>query len=938
MHLLWTIAQFEFRYHLRQPIFYVYAAITLMHGFWATYQFDAQAPSETPALIAYRVLASFGLILAIATVLIAGEALTKDTTFKTHTYLYTYPLTSRTHFAGRFVGAYLTAFALAFVFLLGILLFFFTRPAGTVQVPYLALIDGFLWLSPLNCFIIASITLSLTVFFRSIRGAYLSLFLVVLYFLLTDSDETSPLGADIWLLLDPFGIGMMREAIDDMAFRSVPDALLTFPDMLFINRLLWLGLVVGVLAQAEGRFTINTFGYKPTKEKHSSFMAGSPLPALRPLPYVRATFSGWLPYKMVLNLARLEFQNLIRQPVFQITSGLLVILAVVLATVFGLNPDFPELPLTSRMTALRLPMGLFISLFLVIMTGELIVHERTIGFWPIYHSLPQPAWVLLLAKLGALVGAAFLLTLVLFFTGISIQITQGFSNIDWSLYISDLVMDGLLRFCQLIALGALITALVTNRLLAHLINLLILGTLFIRYAILSPSESARLYSFLPGSTTYSDLTGYAPFTTIRLVMHVIWWGFAGLFTTVFLLLWNRGVVASLKDRFIQVKERFSWAYGFSIIASCLLVGLGAWCLQVSALRLVKPDRQAILATQTTTVRSTSGRNISIQVHYYHPYQVPQMLHVAQTAIQKGEQIFGAYPFPSFHIREVSDRSRPIRSVPGQVDITERQGWTADYQQPRQLDYIDYLISREVFKQWLVHSLKPPHQPGNGFIQQSLAEYLALQEVSEKYGSDRLAQRVWQRKALYIASRRNANHTFEPALTTSINNDALERGRGALTLTSISQVWGTVPLNNTIHDFYQLAIQKPTLATADAFTRQFSHHLPDSLQYLTSYLTDQVWFDFKIGRIANLVNGLNVEIIAKKWLERKPGQQLPLFINDFVPLVIFNKEGREIYRRMVHPNPDEPFVHLPVIPAAHTVQIDPLSTWPEINKRDNAKIF
>lgn len=53
------------------------------------------------------------------------------------------------------------------------------------------------------------------------------------------------------------------------------------------------------------------------------------------------------------------------------------------------------------MTALREPMGLFIGLFLLVITGEIIFQERTVGFWPIFDALPQPDVVLLAGKLIA---------------------------------------------------------------------------------------------------------------------------------------------------------------------------------------------------------------------------------------------------------------------------------------------------------------------------------------------------------------------------------------------------------------------------------------------------------------------------------------------------------------------------------------------------------
>ncbi|GAB3895443.1 gluzincin family metallopeptidase [Spirosoma agri] len=343
------------------------------------------------------------------------------------------------------------------------------------------------------------------------------------------------------------------------------------------------------------------------------------------------------------------------------------------------------------------------------------------------------------------------------------------------------------------------------------------------------------------------------------------------------------------------------------------------------------NRQIIL------VQSVSGEVIRVQIKYHHPYQVRQLRNAVQFAIHKGERLFGHYPYPSLEILEVPTGSAPIWSKPGQIAISEKQGWTADYRQPEKLDHIDYLVSREVFRQWLVHRIQPSHQPGEGFVRQSLADYLALDIISRQYGTDRLTQRLLQRKALYVRNR-NRIHKPEVPVLKSTGNDALEYGRAALALNSIGQIWGSKPLSLTIAQFYRQAVQKPGSATASAFANTLANNLPDSLHYLTTYLSDQLWFDFKVGRIAALPDRMTISVFATKWRENTDGQRHYIPINDFVPLVVVDEQGREIYRQLAHPNPDKPEVSLPALPTARAVLIDPLGAWPELSRHDNNKLL
>jgi ABC-type transport system involved in multi-copper enzyme maturation permease subunit len=930
-----TIARFELVYQLRQPAFYLFAILVFGQGIWYSSQVTTLYSYSDPSISSYLTLASLGVILAVVAVLLAGQSLTKDLDYKTAAYLFTLPITSRMHFAGRFIGTYGTTLLLALFYPLGLLVYsslFSTNAA----IAWLSLADGFARLIAQNLFIAVSLTFSLTVFMRSVRGAYIGLFLMVLYFSLTESSLDFVTDSDLWKLLDPFGVGMARDSVAELPFSDDPNGLLVYTDMFFINRLLWLGLSLGLLAYAEERFSFDFFtrnkSVKPLVPESSTHTQ----PISLKLPSAQPRFGGWLSGQTTWRLTKLEFLNLIRQPIFLITVGLLVVLVILLATVFGLNPDFPELPVTSRMTALRIPLGLFIGLFLLVMTSELIFHERTIGFWSIYDALPQPNSVLLAAKLLAMVGAAAFLTVTLFLTSVGVQLSGGFSAIEWGRYAADLLTDGFLRYCQLIVLGALVATLTNNRLISHVVNLLIFSALASLYQLDVGGQSTYLYSFLPGSTTYSDLIGFGSNTALRPLSQFVWWGVAGVFLTSFFLTWNRGVVSSLPERVGHWRNHFRWPYQVAFLFFGILLGLSIWQTQQRLLAL--PTTQTSqYKSSTLAIPSSTGQLITIHVLHHHPYQVQPILRAAAVALRRGEQLFGAYPYADLHIQEMPVGLVDVASKPGQIFISEKQGWIADNRQPDKLDFIDYLIGREVFNQWLVHQLKPKQQPGDGFIKQSLAEYLALQGVANQYGPERLKQRLAQRANWYAKSRQLTDKPEKPLLQSS-GNDAVERGRAALALTSIEQVWGDKPLSFTISQFYKKAIQQPTSATATAFANELASQLPDSLDYLNTYLTDKLWFDFKVGRVANLSNGLTVEIITAKWRETKNGQRQTLPINDYVPLVVLDQDGHKIYRQLVHPNPDERFVSLPPLPNARKVIIDPLGAWPEPNKQDNYKIF
>lgn len=934
MNPLVATARFELQYLLRQPSFLLFALLSVGQGIWYAHQVSMLYAYTDPYLTSYLALASPGIALMIMAILMAGQSLTKDLDYRVATFFYSYPITSRHHFAGRFLGTYAATLLLALGYPLGILLYEWLAASVSSDL-VVALVDGFVRLLAQNLLIGVSIAFSLSVFLRSLRGAYIALLLSVLYFLLTESSLNNVSDSDLWKLLDPFGVGMARESIEELPFSNDPGGLFTFSDLLLINRMLWMGLALGLVAYTEYRFTFGYFTAQPRQHRQSSTVAMVPLANTGALPTIQPQFSTWNAWKAIGLLTQRELKQFIRQPIFTVSLGLLLLLSGLLVTEFSQHTDFPDLPTTAHMTALRFSMGFFIGLFLLIMTVESLFFERSVGIDNIYHTLPQPTFVLLVPKLLALVACAGFLTLALALMGLGMQFYQGFSNIEWGLYATDLVQDGFLRYCQLIALGTLTAALTNNRILSHLINGGLFALLAVGYQWLGNERLFGFYSFLPGSTAYSDLIGYGPFASARGFVSLGWSALAGLFVVICLTIWQRGTNVPFAHRLTQWPARFQPVTASLVLALVGFAGLAYW----QATTRLHPTTPTAIAYQTQhrVVSSAAGQPIAVTIRYHHPYQVRNMLRMVARAIRQGEQLFGSYPFANLSITETPMGSPSVQSDAGQICLAENQGWTADPEQPGQLDPIDYLISREVYKQWLVHKLKPTPQPGNGLITQSLAEYLALQDVNSTYGHERLHERLTQRTRQYVQYYQRSQ-TPETPLLQSTQTEAIARGRGALALTSLEQVWGARPLSFTIGQYYKTALAHPASATGTAFAQTVRQQLPDSLKYLTTYLSDTPWFEFKLGRVANLPNGITVEILTSKWRENTPGHRQPIPINDYVPLVVLDEHEQVLHRTLVHPNPDERFVALPVIPGARKVVIDPLGAWLEPNKYDNQKLL
>jgi len=186
LHLL----RFEFQYQFARPVTWLYVALIFGQGIWyglgAYSQFGSRLLWVNSAANAYLVLASPGLILTVVACFLAGQSLTKDLDYKVADYTYATPIADRDYFLGKLLGTLLTVFMLALAYPLGTLAVPLLAEGITGPVPVGQLLNGFFTLLIQNLFVIVCIAFSATVFTRRMTGAYVVMFGMVLYFLVSN--------------------------------------------------------------------------------------------------------------------------------------------------------------------------------------------------------------------------------------------------------------------------------------------------------------------------------------------------------------------------------------------------------------------------------------------------------------------------------------------------------------------------------------------------------------------------------------------------------------------------------------------------------------------------------------------------------------------------------------------------------------------------------
>ena len=801
------------------------------------------------------------------------------------------------------------------------------------------LLDAFVRVVPQNILLVTAMSFSLTIVTRRMLGAYLTMLLFMVYFLLMESNREAAFESDL-LMLDPFCFGITKDTVDGLSTTEQNTGYLPFADFFIINRLLWLGAALGLLVKADTQFSFQDFVEQPQSRRQSLKVIENVIPQTTGLPVMTPLFTTAARLKQAAWLTWLEIRMLFRQPVAVLSLVAVMLLTVAYAYLYRTEgADQFLLPLTARITALRHPIGIALSLLLIVLTGELMYREQTTRFQLIYDTLPFPGWVTLSAKVLTMILLALGLSLGLGLAGVGVQLASGLASaVNGALYARDLLMDGFGGFVQRIILTVLITTLIPNRYLGLFISILVYVLLVTADAV---GVDVPVYSFLPAAADYSELTGYGLSAAIQPYYALLWWLVAGLLFLLALGWQLRGIETYPVARLRQWQQRVDRPYRLALLAVAIPI------LAVSALMLRLPDiqpatafipqRWAPPANQQRldyTIRTAQG-TIPVTVYAQHTYNLSLFKEAITDALQSGSAVLGKYPYPSLTVAEVPFQGDPALSMAGgRIYLSEKRGWFTDIAREGP-DETYLLLSRLVFEQWL--GTQNVDKPATGVIQHGIAEFLALQALVNRYGELKLPVHMEEHFRLYKKGR-GREKGYEPTLTESARKPYADIHKASLALHDLGQLWGYKKLNKSIGSFYSTTIGagKPEKATTPALLQQLTSQLPDSLTYQLAYFTKRNWYDWQIAFLTQQDDVVQFNALADKWEDDGMGNQKRVPVLDWIQVALLDEEKHILSRTEVFVGPLEPPVRVTLVPKARFIAIDPVCTVPDLNRRNNIK--
>ncbi len=564
--MFFEIFRFELRQQLRSPLFWIAVALFGLIGFALT-STDAitiagaagNVLRNAPVVIA-RMLALFSVFSIILVPAFICSAVLRDFEQRTAELYFTTPVSKRAYLGGRFAAGYLVVALTALAWALGVAL------GGAM--PWIdparlgaASPQGYLWglgvLVLPDMLFLSALLLLLATTTRSLLAAYIGVIAFIVLSSTAGILTRDVNNLNIAAMLDPFGTRTLsvvtRYWAADQFNHQVPE----LSGALLLNRLMWGGIALVLLALGFALFHTNREGLRlPQRRKRRT----DP-PVLRPaateaVALPKASLAdGWLARLSQLRaLTAFDAKTVLRGVPFMVmlVLGLLNLFGVLSLSghIFGTA----TYPVTHQMLD-QMRGGFQWVLYVVIAfyAGELVWRERSLGSAEVSDAFPLPNWVPPIAKLGALIAVIVVFLLVGTILCVIWQLSHSYTQLEPGLYLQSLALDAV-PFVLIAVLALFLQVASNNKFVGYLLTIVWLVLSLVGFNLLHWEHNLYNYGGAPDAP-YSDLNGYGHFLKATLWFDFYWAWAAVALLVLTALLWVRGTGDGWRARLREARAR-----------------------------------------------------------------------------------------------------------------------------------------------------------------------------------------------------------------------------------------------------------------------------------------------------------------------------------------------------------------------------------------------
>ena len=570
---------FELRMRVRSPAVYLFTLMFALLGFGATAS-DAvviggaggQTAINSPMVTSYMlgILSLFGLLIVVA---FSAGAVVRDFEGGRYELFFTRPINKLSYLAGRFTGGIITSLVVfagaAFGMMLGALMPWVDAErlvafsAATYVYPLLVIVLP-------NIIVMGAIFFAVGTFTKRILWAYVSVAAFMVFYVVAQAFASDLDYDTIAALADPCGLATLSHVTRYWTPAEQNSSLVPVVGLYGVNRLIWLGAALALLAFTVLRFRLAAPILRAKATPKDTTAAPDRDIAL---PTVQLHHGWRTQIQQALFKIRVELRGIV-------TGTAYIVLAVfaainVLANALGSAGAMfgtPVYPVTRAMlSAARGGLAIYLVIVVAFYAAELVWKERKVKLHEVHDALPVANWVPLASKTIALVLSVGLLTAVAVLTSIGVQLAKGYTHLEIDLYSLGLFGVSFFDWALLCVIAVFFQVIASHRYFGFGLMAVFFGL----EAVLSALDfDDRLYHFLSAPDgSYSDMNGFGHYVGGMVWFRLYWGAAAVVLLLIANLMWLRGTDTRFKLRLREARRRIT-GWNTLLLAGAVLGFLG----------------------------------------------------------------------------------------------------------------------------------------------------------------------------------------------------------------------------------------------------------------------------------------------------------------------------------------------------------------------------
>ncbi|NIJ38712.1 ABC-type transport system involved in multi-copper enzyme maturation permease subunit [Sphingopyxis panaciterrae] len=188
-----------------------------------------------------------------------------------------------------------------------------------------------------------------------------------------------------------------------------------------------------------------------------------------------------------------------------------------------------------------------------------------------------------------------------------------------------------------------------------------------------------------------------------------------------------------------------------------------------------------------------GVKLSVYYHPKHPMNVDRMLGVVKDALQYYQKNWGPYQYKYFRVIERPDYQGTANSAPGTVGYSERFGFTGDFRNPKDVDYLAFVTAHEFGHQYWFHQVMPGDVEGAEILTETPSQFGGIMVMKHRYGHDGMRRFLQFEQNDYLAGRR-AEKTEERPLALVKKQGYIHYYKGSVVMYLLQDRFGEERVN------------------------------------------------------------------------------------------------------------------------------------------------